>query len=156
MLLCKITIELTCENRRAQVCIGCQKIVRVLSYTYSHYRADLWELLVFALPLRGTAHTNTYTHTNTYMQTYIPKYMYICIHTNTCIHTYIQMFRYVRVSVFIYIYNTLYACVCAWSIHMCMWSMGWLRLVGSLKLEVAFAEYRLFYRALLQKRPRML
>jgi len=30
--------------------------------------------------------------------------------------------------------------------------MGWLRLVGSLKLQVSFAEHRLFYRALLQKR----
>jgi len=32
-------------------------------------------------------------------------------------------------------------------------AMGWLRLVGSLKLQVSFAEYSLFYRALLQKRP---
>jgi len=31
--------------------------------------------------------------------------------------------------------------------------MGWLRLVGSLKLSVSFAEYSLFYRALLQKIP---
>ena len=31
--------------------------------------------------------------------------------------------------------------------------MGWLRLVGSLKLQVSFAEYSLFYRALLQNRP---
>ena len=31
--------------------------------------------------------------------------------------------------------------------------MGWLRLVGSLKSQVSFAEYRLFYRTLLQKRP---
>ena len=31
--------------------------------------------------------------------------------------------------------------------------MGWLRSVGSIKLQVAFAEYRLFCRALLQKRP---
>ena len=30
--------------------------------------------------------------------------------------------------------------------------IGWLRLVGSLKLQVSFAEYSLFYRALLQKR----
>jgi len=30
--------------------------------------------------------------------------------------------------------------------------MGWLRLVGSLKLYVSFAEYSLFYGALLQKR----
>jgi len=29
---------------------------------------------------------------------------------------------------------------------------GWLRLVGSMKLQVSFAEYSLFYRALLQKR----
>jgi len=34
-----------------------------------------------------------------------------------------------------------------------MLPMGWLRLVGSLKLHVSFAEYHLFYRALLQKRP---
>jgi len=31
--------------------------------------------------------------------------------------------------------------------------MGWLRLVGSLKLQVSCAEYHLFYRDLLQKRP---
>ena len=31
--------------------------------------------------------------------------------------------------------------------------MGWLRLIGSNKLQVSFAEYSLFYRALLQKRP---
>ena len=30
--------------------------------------------------------------------------------------------------------------------------MGWLRFVGSFKSQVSFAEYRLFYRALLQKR----
>jgi len=34
--------------------------------------------------------------------------------------------------------------------------MGWLRLVGSLKLLVSFAEYHLFYKALLQKRPMIL
>jgi len=35
-------------------------------------------------------------------------------------------------------------------------TMGRLRLVSSLKLQVSFAEYRLFYRALLQKRPVLL
>jgi len=34
--------------------------------------------------------------------------------------------------------------------------MGWLRLAGSLKLQVSFAGYSLFYRALLQKRPMIL
>ena len=32
-------------------------------------------------------------------------------------------------------------------------TMGWLQSVGSIRLQVSFAEYRLFYRALLQKRP---
>ena len=32
-------------------------------------------------------------------------------------------------------------------------AMGWLQLVGCLRLQVSFAEYHLFYRALLQKRP---
>ena len=31
--------------------------------------------------------------------------------------------------------------------------MGWLRLVGSFKLQVSFTDYRLVYRALLQKSP---
>jgi len=31
--------------------------------------------------------------------------------------------------------------------------MGWLRSVGCLKLQVSFPEYRLFCRALLQKKP---
>ena len=31
--------------------------------------------------------------------------------------------------------------------------MGWLRWVGSFKLQVSFAEHSLFYRALLQMRP---
>ena len=40
--------------------------------------------------------------------------------------------------------------------HLYVLSMGWLRLVGSIKLQVSFAEYCLFNRALLQKRPIML
>jgi len=34
--------------------------------------------------------------------------------------------------------------------------MGWLRIVGSIKSQVSFAEYGLFYRALLQKKPKIL
>ena len=40
--------------------------------------------------------------------------------------------------------------------HLTYAPMGWLRLVGSIKLQVSFAEYSLFYRALLQKRRIML
>jgi len=35
----------------------------------------------------------------------------------------------------------------------CAQTMGWLRLVGFFNLQVSFAEYRLFNRAILQKRP---
>ena len=38
-------------------------------------------------------------------------------------------------------------------LHIPLNVMGWLRLVGALKLQVSFAEYRFFYRALLQKKP---
>jgi len=49
--------------------------------------------------------------------------------------------------------------VCFFTLFICdmtrpyEWNKGGLRLVGSLKLQVCFAEYRVFYRALLQKRP---
>jgi len=36
------------------------------------------------------------------------------------------------------------------SLYVIIYGMRWLRLVGSCKLYVSFAEYRLFYRALLQ------
>jgi len=41
---------------------------------------------------------------------------------------------------------------CMWKVLSCFCDMGWLRFVGSFKLSVSFAKYRLFYRALLQKR----
>ena len=49
----------------------------------------------------------------------------------------------------------MYICVsyvCVISIQLYI-HMGWLRLVGSIKVYVSFVEYSLFYRALLQKGP---
>jgi len=40
-----------------------------------------------------------------------------------------------------------------YSAETCLYLMGWLRWVGSIKWQVSFAEYSLFYRSLLQKRP---
>ena len=54
-------------------------------------------------------------------------YFCIFIHTSTHRNTYIHVRIYVH--------------------------MGWLRLVGCLKLQASFAEYRLFYRARLQTIP---
>jgi len=45
---------------------------------------------------------------------------------------------------------------CATHWKMLQESMGWLRLEGCLELDVSFAEYSLFYGALLQKRPKFL
>jgi len=56
---------------------------------------------------------------------------HIYTHTHTHTHIYIYVSRGGRVG----------------------YVMGWLRSVGSIKLYVSFAEYFLFYRALLQKRP---
>jgi len=60
---------------------------------------------------------------------------------------------------FVYM-DYIHECACVWwnSIYMfesrqMVCAMGWLRSVGSIKLQVSFAEYRLFYEALLQKGP---
>ena len=49
-----------------------------------------------------------------------------------------------------------YVCRCrrtCWRYMVAKTHMGWLRLVGSIKLQVSCTEYSLFYRALLQKTP---
>ena len=68
-------------------------------------------------------------------------------------HTHISTGLYIHAK---YTYTNVHVYICMYVIHAfsCMgMCMGWLRLVGSLKLQVSFAEYSLFYRALLQKRP---
>ena len=51
--------------------------------------------------------------------------------------------------------------MCNTILHRALWSeswnsgMGWLRLAGSLRLKILFAEHRLFCRALSQKRPKI-
>jgi len=66
--------------------------------------------------------------------------------TSSCLITYTQTcHEYVHVP-----YNRNVACVAAYRL------MGRLRLVGSMKLQVSYAEYSLFYEALLQKRPMIL
>ena len=59
------------------------------------------------------------------------------------------------INLYMYLLNIpIYTCiVCP---QQGVYGVGWLRLVGSIKLQVSFAEYHLFYRALLQKRPQNL
>ena len=85
--------------------------------------------------------------------------IHVCIYVHTP-YVCIYMFRYCRHTTFqrIHMYaQRIFTCEYMYTHHMCAYiDMGWLRLVGSLKLQVSFAEYRLFYRALLQKRPMIL
>ena len=48
---------------------------------------------------------------------------------------------------FLHVCVHVFECVCVCE------CVGWPRLVGSLKLQVSFAEHSLFYKALLQKKP---
>jgi len=72
--------------------------------------------------------------------------MLVCMHVYiyACIHVY----KYACIHVFMHacMYNNM-SRKCA-NVY-----MGWLRLVGSLQIQVSFAEYNLFNRALLQRRP---
>jgi len=76
-------------------------------------------------------HCNTLQHTATHCNTPLSR---LLSKSNILVTELI-------VYVYVYVYIYVYVCV-----------MGWLRLVGSLKLYVSIAEYSLFYRALLQKR----
>jgi len=81
-----------------------------------------------------------YTYIRIYVYTYIRIYIYtyirIYVYTYICIHvyTYIRMYVYTYIRIYHMLFNII------------------LRFVGSLKLKVSFAEYRLFYRALLPKK----
>ena len=87
-----------------------------------------------------------------------------CIPTNLAIKCSISVLSLSILRSILYIYQSSNLfCVLYLSIQRCILyiyqsshgstSMGWLRFVGSSKLQVSFAEYCLFYRALLQKRP---
>ena len=79
----------------------------------------------------------------------LPALNLICIYVCTCMY----------LLMYIHIYNTIEkvnATTCHFFLHrlsICLPYTGWLWLVGSLKIQVSFAEYRFFYRAFLQKRP---
>jgi len=72
-------------------------------------------------------------------------------------HPYIYIYIYIWTSKFVHSMcvniNNKHASTIYENKYVLYMYMGWLRLVGSFKLQVSFAEYGLFYRALLQKRP---
>jgi len=79
------------------------------------------------------------------------KYEWVMSHMNASCHTWMSHVTYEWVMS--QIKESCHMCMHLWRVNEPLCDMGWLRLVVSIKLQVAFAENRLFYRALLQKRP---
>ena len=83
---------------------------------------------------------------------------YVSIFRYDLVNMMLPILRYVLVyitflkigSIYMLVYIFRYVLVC---IHIQICLMRWLRLVGCSKLQVSFAEYSLFYKALLQTRP---
>ena len=90
---------------------------------------------------------NIYTCIHWYTHTYMYVYIYIHIYTYIYMYVCIRWYLFERVRVCVSVGVRVCACVYS-NIY-----IGWLTLVGSIKLYVSFAEYSLFYRGVLQKRP---
>jgi len=124
---------------------------------------------------------NLYRVDYLYIHIYIYIYTYIQITIESwpvriCIELTIYIYIYICIHIYIYIYIYIYTnhhrkltCENQYRVDFvkknerlieflncqvaATLTMGWLQWVGSLKLQVFFAEYSLLYRALLQKRP---
>jgi len=93
----------------------------------------------------------------------------MCVHVYVCVYVCACVCVFVVLCVCVYICMSVGECdsislnqsfiVCIEGIG-CIYApnlyMGWLRLVGCLKLQVSFVEYSILLRALLQKRPLIL
>ena len=82
----------------------------------------------------------------------------ICVGDVTCVYLICIYTHHLHIFLFAHMYTNVRAP--EWKEALCLFlcrphstHMKWLQLVGSLKLQVSFSEYSLFYRALLQKRP---
>jgi len=100
---------------------------------------------------------------------YREQHSFICMRAVPLIHMEVPFHSFIWNGTHMYECRSIYErCLCffhVWQVYVCRcrrtcWRymvakthMGWLRLVGSIKLQVSCTEYSLFYRALLQKRP---
>jgi len=80
--------------------------------------------------------------------------MCMCIYLSTYMCTHIVLSVYMSTYVYICTISVrVYICIAVRMGKCSSGGMGWLPLVGSLKLYVSLENIGLFYRALLQKRP---
>ena len=89
-------------------------------------------------------HIYIYIFTCKYKNTYIHVYIYVCVRKMYIVTIYI----YIHMYVYKYIHKCVYICMYTQDIY-----MGWLQLVGSLKLQVSFAKEPCKRDYILQKRP---
>jgi len=83
-------------------------------------------------------------------------FVHMCIYARymcKCVYVCVRVYAFVRTCVCVRERVWAQAAVCLRPWLHAISPIGWLRLVGSIKLQVSFAEYGLFYRAPLQKRP---
>jgi len=82
----------------------------------------------------------------------------VCLYTYE-LHIYFIPYRKSTIVLYHIERHAHHVCVCIYMYVLYMYvllyrtTMGWLWSVGSIQSQVSFAEYRVFYRALLQKRP---
>ena len=91
-----------------------------------------------------------YTPTLRHVHTYTGK----CPHAHTKTHGF-QFYIYTLARTHTHTHTRFLFCITASQplTQRADKALGWLRLVESIKLQVSFAEYRLFYKSFLQKRP---
>ena len=95
------------------------------------------------------------THISTLLP-YIHTYVYVYMSRGRSALSLLECRSALSLSLCVYSLYSLTPCYNVTTSHfwrLDLGAMGWLRLVGSSKLQVSFAEYSLFYRALLQKKP---
>jgi len=115
-----------------------------------------WHTRTLSLSL-SLSHTHIHTHMTRFAHIWLDAFLCGAIHScdiSTCdvTHT-LSLSLTTHTHTHTYIHDVIRSHrtrrICAWMNR----DMGWLQLVGSLKLQFSFAEYSFFYRALLQKRP---
>ena len=127
------------------VCVWCARCVWDLTLSNLIKHAQSQSHILQSHATRVANHWMSLNHSvwHTYLLAYIQTHIRACIHAN--IHMYIHVFLHTYSHIYIQTYKN----TCKYSFM----HMGWPRLVGSIKLQFSFAEYSLFYRSLVQKRP---
>jgi len=137
-------------QHNATHCNTLQHIATVSQYYYAFAQVPKIPAATHCNTLQHTAaHCNTLQHTATHCNTL----QHTATHCNT-LHSYPCITMHLHKCPIYPQHNPIFLQEYWQQVPQGLYIfMGWLRLIGSLQVQVSFAEYRLFYRALLPKRP---